>query len=126
MTTAALETAPPQTMSAWPCGYCRVDSPTRYGDRCPCCGRSKPLPWWTMTVPAHIVDRACRDPRASAPRDPQKDEVVAELLAGLPHPNPDPAAAPAMTDNHRPGPRCSASCAGHQDSRPTQPLEERT
>ncbi|MFV8176804.1 hypothetical protein [Mycolicibacterium peregrinum] len=55
MTTAAPETAPPQAMSVWPCGYCRVDSSTRYGDPCPCCGRSKPLPWWTMTVPEDVV-----------------------------------------------------------------------
>lgn len=34
--------------TAWPCGYCRVNSLTQLGDRCPCCGRSKALPWWRM------------------------------------------------------------------------------
>lgn len=36
------------TATAWPCGYCRVDSLTQLGDPCPCCGRSKALPWWRM------------------------------------------------------------------------------
>lgn len=41
-----------QVRSAFPCGYCRLDSTSSIGDRCPRCGRCKAPLWWKTCVPS--------------------------------------------------------------------------
>lgn len=54
--------------SAWPCGYCRVDSAAALGDVCPCCRRDKALPWWRMSVSL-----------SSCPAAPLSESAVGEV-----------------------------------------------
>lgn len=69
--------------SAFPCGYCRLDSTCSVGDRCPWCGRCKAPLWWKTCVPTTATTTPSQPGRHSAPSSqlaPLRRNAVAIIL----------------------------------------------